>query len=341
MTLTWSNEPMAEDLFEQRGSGPSPFAAPATLPEATPYPPAAPAFEELLGGGPWYEAWTGFEHEQPTTPAAAATATRPVSPADVLRVAVGEIGITEHPPDSNNNKYGQWYGMNYVPWCAIFVSYCFYTAGMPLAITTPKGFSYCPYGIEWFRRQGRLDMNPRVGDVVFYQFDQDAEADHVGIVESATPGGITAIEGNTSASGSQSNGGAVMRRDRTLSLVLGFGHPAYGMATTPTAPPALSPGTSVPLPVGPPGSPRVPAWPGRNLALVSPPMQGSDVQMWQARMVERGWRQSLGRPFAVDGIYGSQSEAVCKSFQKEQALAVDGVVGPVTWNCAWACPVRR
>jgi CHAP domain len=109
---------------------------------------------------------------------------------------------------------------------------------MPLAITTPKGFAYCPYGIEWFRRQGRLDMNPQVGDVVFYQFDQDAEADHVGIVESAAPGGITAIEGNTSARGSQSNGGAVMRADRKLSLVLGFGHPAYGMATTPTAPPA-------------------------------------------------------------------------------------------------------
>ena len=71
---------MAIDLFEQSGSGPSPFAAPATLPEATPYPTAAPAFEEHLGGGPWYEAWTGFEHEQPPMPAAAATATRPVSP---------------------------------------------------------------------------------------------------------------------------------------------------------------------------------------------------------------------------------------------------------------------
>ena len=46
MTLTWSNEPMAMDLIEQRGSGPSPFAAPATLPEATPSPTATPAFEE-------------------------------------------------------------------------------------------------------------------------------------------------------------------------------------------------------------------------------------------------------------------------------------------------------
>jgi hypothetical protein len=114
-----------------------------------------------------------------------------VSPADVLRVAVGEIGTTEYPPGSNNNKYGQWYGMNHAPWCAIFVSYCFYTAGMPLAITTPKGFAYCPYGMDWFRQQGRLDMSPRVGDVVFYQFDEDADADHVGIVESVAPGQIT------------------------------------------------------------------------------------------------------------------------------------------------------
>lgn len=36
----------------------------------------------------------------------------------------------------------------------MFVSYCFYNAGLPLPITTPKGFAYCPYGVKWFRNKG-------------------------------------------------------------------------------------------------------------------------------------------------------------------------------------------
>ena len=216
--------------------------------------------------------------------------------------------------------------MNYAPWCAIFVSYCFYTAGMPLAITTPKGFAYCPYGIEWFRRQGRLDMNPRVGDVVFYQFDTDAEADHVGIVESTAPGGITAIEGNTSARGSQSNGGAVMRADRKLSLVLGFGHPAYGMATTPTAPPVLTPGTSVPLPAGTPRSPGVPAWPGRNLALVSPPMQGSDGGCGR-----HGWSNGAG-----DRLWGARSPSTASTADRARRCARASRRSKASRRMAWS-----
>ena len=41
----------------------------------------------------------------------------------VLEIAAGEIGYKESPANSNNNKYGVWYGMNYEPWCDIFVSW--------------------------------------------------------------------------------------------------------------------------------------------------------------------------------------------------------------------------
>lgn len=33
---------------------------------------------------------------------------------NLINVAAGEIGYTEYPPGSNGNKYGEWYGMNYV-----------------------------------------------------------------------------------------------------------------------------------------------------------------------------------------------------------------------------------
>ncbi len=75
-----------------------------------------------------------------------------------------------------------------------------------------------------------------------------------------------------------------------------------------------------------------PAWPGRYLT--QPPiMRGSDVRTWQKRMHARGWR------ITVDGAYGPQSEGVCRAFQREKGLTVDGIVGPVTWGAAWTAPV--
>jgi peptidoglycan hydrolase-like protein with peptidoglycan-binding domain len=50
-------------------------------------------------------------------------------------------------------------------------------------------------------------------------------------------------------------------------------------------------------------------------------------------MAARGWRLS------VDGIYGPESENVCRSFQAEKKLTVDGIVGPQTWAAAWTAPI--
>jgi hypothetical protein len=58
-----------------------------------------------------------------------------------------------------------------------------------------------------------------------------------------------------------------------------------------------------------------------------------DVRTWQAKMRDRGWA------IDVDQIYGPGSERVCRSFQAEKGLAVDGVVGPQTWNMTWNAPV--
>jgi hypothetical protein len=58
-----------------------------------------------------------------------------------------------------------------------------------------------------------------------------------------------------------------------------------------------------------------------------------DARSWQQRMRERGW--SIG----VDGHYGPESERVCRSFQGEKRLSVDGKVGPQTWNATWTSPV--
>lgn len=58
-----------------------------------------------------------------------------------------------------------------------------------------------------------------------------------------------------------------------------------------------------------------------------------NVHTWQAQMTGRGWTISQ------DGQYGPQSDQVCRQFQAEKGLAVDGFVGPHTWATTWTSPV--
>lgn len=84
---------------------------------------------------------------------------------------------------------------------------------------------------------------------------------------------------------------------------------------------------------GVPETPDHPEWPGRYLEY-PPIMSGEDVRTWQGRMSERGWN------IRVDGDYGKKSRGICLQFQEEKGLRpVDGIVGPITWNAAWECPV--
>lgn len=61
----------------------------------------------------------------------------------------------------------------------------------------------------------------------------------------------------------------------------------------------------------------------------------TNVRTWQQKMRDRGW--SIG----VDGCYGPESESVCRSFQAEKGLVVDGDVGPQTWAATWDAPVTN
>ena len=58
-----------------------------------------------------------------------------------------------------------------------------------------------------------------------------------------------------------------------------------------------------------------------------------NVSTWQGQMAHRGWSIS------VDGQFGPQSEGVCRQFQQEKGLAVDGLVGPQTWQTSWTAAV--
>jgi len=147
-----------------------------------------------------------------------------------LAEAISHLGLVERPV--NLTPFGEWFGVDGVPWCNIFVSYCFRVgaqvtlcAGFEGAGVSVKGCAYVPTTAAWMRATGQWvgRAAPLPGDVAIFDWDAAGEPDHIGIVEKALGGGkFQSIEGNTSLA-SDSDGGAVMRRVRLLSQVSGFG----------------------------------------------------------------------------------------------------------------------
>ena len=149
----------------------------------------------------------------------------------VLYAAASQVGITESPAGSNKVKYNTAYygrevsGSAY-PWCVTFVWWVFRQAGFSLYKTAS-----CTALVDRYREASpgqivRQDYRP--GDLVFFDFSgRRAKTEHVGIVESVgADGTLTTIEGNT-GSGSDANGGAVMRRTRKPGLVTCGIRPGY------------------------------------------------------------------------------------------------------------------
>src|SRR5262245_60327942 len=133
------------------------------------------------------------------------------------------LGTAEDPPGSNQTPFGVWFGLDGVPWCNIFVSYCFavgagYTiaAGFHGAGCTRRGCAYVPTTEAWLRATGMWigRVQPLPGDIAIYNWD-GGPPDHVGIVERGDASSFAAIEGNAD--------GAVARRERALADVDGFG----------------------------------------------------------------------------------------------------------------------
>jgi hypothetical protein len=105
------------------------------------------------------------------------------------------------------------------------------------------------------------------------------------------------------------------------------------------APDPNSPGETVDLTMSPDIKVRrsiaddpAPPFPGRLLLNTQPVIEGIDVKRWQAHLASKGW------DIAVDGSYQTQSDAVCRAFQRENGLKIDGKVGPQTWPASCSYP---
>ena len=138
--------------------------------------------------------------------------------AAMVAVAQSQIGNVGGAP------YWSWWGLDYrVEWCAIFVSWCADQCGYLDAGVLPKMEGVRPY-VDWFIERGQWqgrDYEPSPGDIIFFDWESDGLADHVGIVEKVENGLIYTIEGNT--------GDVCAERRYTLGSapVYGFGLPLY------------------------------------------------------------------------------------------------------------------
>ena len=147
---------------------------------------------------------------------------------ELLEIARRQIGVKESPPNSNNVRYNTWYygrevsGSAY-PWCAVFAAWVFDQAKVKLPTRTAS----CGALMRAAQSAGQwVTGDYRPGDVVIYDFPGGAATDHCGIVEAVDGTYISAIEGNTS-SASDADGGAVERRARKFSQIVGAVRPIY------------------------------------------------------------------------------------------------------------------
>lgn len=113
-------------------------------------------------------------------------------------------------------------------WCAVFLWWCFRKPGVELHYGGGKT-AYCPTLLSYHRAQAVSDYRP--GDVIFFNFDGKKNAQHVGLCEDWDGQVlITTIDGNT-GSGSEANGGSVMRRKRDKTYIVGAYRPNYRRGT--------------------------------------------------------------------------------------------------------------
>lgn len=143
----------------------------------------------------------------------------------IVEMALSQEGVREI--GLNGVPYNDWYyGRKIIggayPWCAVFVSWCAWKAGVPESVI-PKTASVQVL-LDFYRKQNRFmykggGYRPRPGDIMIQQ--EAGISSHTGIVYNSDGNKFYTIEGNTSDK--------VARREYKYdsNRLTGFGVPAY------------------------------------------------------------------------------------------------------------------
>ena len=117
--------------------------------------------------------------------------TRPGNP-QLVELAKGQVENVGGAP------YWSWYGFDSrVAWCACFVSWCYGQAG----VSEPHFAACQSQGVPWFTSHGQWGArgyeNIAPGDAIFFDWDLDGSADHVGLVIGTDGNRVYTVEGNS------------------------------------------------------------------------------------------------------------------------------------------------
>lgn len=163
---------------------------------------------------------------------------------DIVQVAMSQVGYTEgnnknqysglYGGSKNYTEYGLWYetsfyaddpqGYNHAAWCASFVSWCAYQAGISSDIVYYH--AYTPQGYNWYNSHAKVysrsaveqgTYTPQPGDIVYFKSNwNNNKVNHVGIVVRYTDGVLYTVEGNTSSGAETSDGGCVCLKSYSI-----------------------------------------------------------------------------------------------------------------------------
>lgn len=112
---------------------------------------------------------------------------------DIVNIALNEEGYKEG--YGNDTKYGEWFGENYEPWCAIFIVWSADMAGVPESVI-PRTSDVVDL-LNFAREKGLFKEKgtyiPEAGDIFI---NKELGASHIGIVISSDDTHFYAMEGN-------------------------------------------------------------------------------------------------------------------------------------------------
>lgn len=217
--------------------------------------------------------------------------------ARVMEIHRTQLGYAEpgwnDAPGTQVTKYGRWYAAwahqgAYADtyWCAMYQSWVLAQAGFGIA--EAGRFGNCNPWIAWLKAHHIWGPMPRPGALVFFDWNADGWAEHVGMVEQVRADGrIQTLEGNASIPGRHDG----VRRMVRKGAILGYGYLPY--APPPAAAPATVTTRTSPLtvPAGAKGSP--------SQQLPNPVPIGAPLGTADARAV--AWRRCPPMPPGFGG----------------------------------------
>ena len=255
----------------------------------------------------------------------------------VVEIAKDEIGYVEKAsnsqlndktanPGSNNwTKYGAYFDVmrgtyefyngpkNGYDWCDQFTDWCFCQA---FDMDTARKMLYqpmsscgagCKFSASYYKQNNAwlsAGQKPNPGDQIF--FGPKGDETHTGLVVDANDTKVWTVEGNAA--------NRVMRRVYELndSYIAGYGRPNWSLVAQndyvePTNDDVET--CTVTLPVLRQGA------------------KGGYVETLQVLL-----KHYFNSSIAVDGDFGPQTDMNVKEYQRKHNVAVDGIVGPITWG---------